>query len=255
MMMLSRLCGLSVGLAILITTAPLGAQGSGNGCRPGGDLARMADLPEASGLAVSRRSSGYLWTHNDSGHPVVFAIDKKGSVTGKVRITGANVEDWEAIAVGPCSGGSCLYVADIGDNDAARKRITLYRIPEPTPSVTTAAVDAVFHLSYPDGAHDAEALLITPGGDIFIVTKGETGPVALYRAPRDLTAGSTARLERVGAAKAEDAIRRPDASLTGPFRRMVSSSHCVRRRSSCSIVPMSSSKGLGGRRGVSTSRH
>ena len=36
---------------------------------------------------------------------------------------------------------------------------------------------------------------------MLIVTKGDTGPVALYRAPGDLRAGSTAKLERVGAAQ------------------------------------------------------
>lgn len=157
----------------------------------------MADLPEASGLALSRRSRGHLWTHNDSGEPAVFALDSKGAVAGKVRISGVEVEDWEAIGVGPCPSGTCLYIADIGDNEANRERVTIYRVPEPAPGDTTASPNAVFHLTYPDGAHDAEALLLSPAGDMFIVTKGETGPVAVYRAGRP-AAGSTTRLERVG---------------------------------------------------------
>ena len=66
---------------------------------------------EASGLAVSRRVPGRLWTLNDSGQPVLFALDTRGSVTGQVRLTGADVVDWEAVAVGPCGTASCIYVA------------------------------------------------------------------------------------------------------------------------------------------------
>jgi hypothetical protein len=89
-------------------------------------------------------------------------------------------------------------VADIGDNDAERKRITVYRIAEPTDASGSAKVDATLHAAYPDGSHDAEALLVTPEGRLLIVTKGDTGPVALYRFPNELRTGTTVRLERVG---------------------------------------------------------
>ena len=50
----------------------------------------------------------------------------------------------------------------------------------------------------PDGAHDAEALLLAPDGRLHVVTKADTGVVALYRFPSELQAGGTMRLERVG---------------------------------------------------------
>jgi hypothetical protein len=168
-------------------------------CRPTGPLARIAELPEASGLAASRKVPGRLWAHNDSGQPVLFALDARGAVTGRLRLTGVKVEDWEAIAVGPCPAGSCIYVADIGDNDAARKQITVYRVPEPADGNGSVAVTDVFHARYPDGAHDAEALLVAGDGRLHVVTKGETGPIALYRFPSELRSGSTHQLERVGA--------------------------------------------------------
>ena len=86
-------------------------------CQPSGALMRIPDLPEASGLAVSRRTPGRLWSHNDSGEPVLVALDARGTVTARVRLTGVKIDDWEAIAVGACPGGSCVYVGDIGDND------------------------------------------------------------------------------------------------------------------------------------------
>jgi hypothetical protein len=169
-------------------------------CLATASLEPLHGLSEASGLAVSRRVPGRLWTHNDSGEPVLFALDTTGSVTGKVHLSGVRVQDWEAIAVGPCATGSCIYVADIGDNDAARSRITIYRLPEPESVSGSAMVADVFHATYPDGAHDAEALLVSGDGRLHIVTKGETGPVAIYRFPMALQSGASVRLERVGAA-------------------------------------------------------
>jgi hypothetical protein len=165
-------------------------------CRVAGELVRLPDLPEASGIAASRRMPGVLWAHNDSGPPVIVALDQQGRTKGRVRLTGANVEDWEDIAVGPCPQGSCVYVADIGDNKGARGRITVYRVTEPALDAAATPPVEAFHATYPDGPHDAEALFVTPAGDVFLVSKGDPGPVALYRVP--LHAGSVARLERVG---------------------------------------------------------
>lgn len=167
-------------------------------CRPAGPLVRIAELSEASGIAVSRRAPDGLWAHNDSGQATLFALDARGTVTARVSVTGATVEDWEAMAVGPCSGGSCLFVADIGDNGAERKSVAIYRIPEPAANETSVAVADVINVTYPDGAHDAEALLVTQDGGILIVTKGETGPVSVYRVPANARSGATAKLERVG---------------------------------------------------------
>ena len=100
--------------------------------------------------------------------------------------------------MGPARAGRASTSRDIGDNNAARERITIYRFPEPSGSEATVAVKDVLHGTYPDGAHDAEAFLVTPDGGLFIVTKGDTGPVALYRFPRQLRPGSTHPLERVG---------------------------------------------------------
>ena len=167
-------------------------------CRPEGTIVRVPGLPEGSGIAVSRRDPRRAWAHNDSGRPVLVSLDDRGVVTGRFQVTGAGVEDWEAVAAGPCAAGSCLYIGDIGDNDAERKRITIYRVPEPEGGSRSVSAHDAFHAVYPDGAHDAETLLVTPEGDLFIVTKGDTGPVAIYRLPRRIERGATVELERVG---------------------------------------------------------
>ncbi|HYJ80049.1 MAG TPA: hypothetical protein VEW03_10630 [Longimicrobiaceae bacterium] len=160
-------------------------------------IALPAQVHEASGVAVSRSTPGVVWVHNDSGEPQLLAVAADGASRGLVRVTGAAVEDWEDVASGPCAAGSCLYVADIGDNQARRQRITVYRVPEPAPGATTSAAAEALHATYPDGPQDAEALFVTQDGGVFVVTKGETGPIALYRFPQPLTPGAVARLERV----------------------------------------------------------
>ena len=96
-------------LAIVACSWPAGAGQSPGGtprCQPAGAVSRLPDLPEASGVAASRSVPGRLWAHNDSGPPVVVALNDRGTVTGRLRLSGAKVEDWEAIAVGPCPSGS-----------------------------------------------------------------------------------------------------------------------------------------------------
>ena len=179
------------------SAAPDAQQAAAPQCQPSASLVRIPDLAEASGVAVSRRSPGRLWAHNDSGEAMLVALDLRGSVTGRVRVSGVKVDDWEALAVAACPAGSCIYIADIGDNQAKRKRITIYRVSEPA-SEDSVTVGDTFHATYPDGAHDAETLLVGPDGGLFIVTKGGTDAVALYRFPRQLQPGATHQLERVG---------------------------------------------------------
>lgn len=129
-----------------------------------------------------------------------------------MRLAGATFKDWEAIAVGACPAGSCVYVADIGDNDAER-RITIHRAAEP--STEASVVVESFHATYPDGAHNAETLLVAPDGGLFIVTKGDTGAIGLYRFPRELRAGATHRLERVGEPRGPGKVSETDRITDG----------------------------------------
>lgn len=183
------------------TLAPAGSQTGSSPfqCHASGPLVRVAQLPEASGIAASRRTPGRFWAHNDSSRPALVALDRAGAATGWLTVPGARVEDWEAVAVGACPGGSCIYVGDIGDNDAERPRITVYRLAEPVESLEAPAASDVFHAVYPDRPQDAEALLISPEGRLFVVTKGSSGPPGIYAFPPELPQGATVRLERVGA--------------------------------------------------------
>ena len=183
-------------------------------------IARLPDVPEASGLVVSRRADDVLWTHNDSGRPLLYAVGTDGKPRGRVQVTGAQVDDWEDIAAGPCPEGSCLFIADIGDNKESRNSITVYRVPEPSPTDPATRPAVVVQATYPEGPHDAESLFVGPNGALYVVTKGEGSPISIYRVP-PATAGGTARLERVatldGEARRKQRITDADASPDGKW--------------------------------------
>lgn len=161
-----------------------------------------AALDELSGLAASRRHPGVLYAHNDSANTTVFfALDEGGRLVAEVRLAGADSEDLEAIAIGPCpAAASCIYLGDIGDNDRERVEYAVYVVPEPESlSASPVEVSATrFPFVYPDGPHNAETLVVEArSGRIFVVTKG--GEAVAYELPTPLVSGGPATLRRIGA--------------------------------------------------------
>jgi hypothetical protein len=152
---------------------------------------------ESSGLSQSRRDPGIFWTHNDAGNkPLLYAISSDGNLAGTVRVQGASLTDWEDIAAGPCGGTSCLYIGDIGDNDEKRSAVTIYEVPEPTPDAASTPPATALRVRYPAGARDSEAMFIA-SGNLYLVTKGRSGPIELYRYPLTKRPAGIATLELV----------------------------------------------------------
>ena len=154
-------------------------------------LVTNREIVETSGLAASRRNPNLLWLHNDKGDTNrVFAISSSGATIATYLLDGAEANDWEDIAVGPgpIGGTSYLYVGDIGDNSANSDTIEVYRVAEPavtasSAEVTLSGVDRL-EFSYPGGQGDnAETLLVDPtNGDLFVVSKSDTGEARVYQA-------------------------------------------------------------------------
>jgi hypothetical protein len=170
--------------------------------------AMLPEIPEASGLAVSRRHPGLLWSHNDSGNAaVLFALDNAGTMRGRVRVP-IHTRDWEDISAARCLSSECLYIADIGDNGQARRQIQIYRVPEPAPDDAETAPPEVFNAAYADGPHNAEAMFVI-GADLFIVTRDRVG--GIYRSTlaggRELT---FQRIGQLGLGSVTDAEASPD---------------------------------------------
>ncbi|MEA2150981.1 MAG: hypothetical protein QOD69_2811 [Solirubrobacteraceae bacterium] len=177
---------------------------------------------ELSGLALSRTQPGVLWTHNDSGdRPRVLAVTRQGELLADVAITGAAAVDWEDIAVGPApGGGDALYIADTGDNGTQRADVVVYRVPEPRVAgggPRASATATALTLRYPDGAHDAEALLVDRGsGALVIVTKSFRGASAVYSATQPSASGPTLLRRRGGLSLgAGGAVTAGDVSADG----------------------------------------
>jgi hypothetical protein len=160
---------------------------------------------ESSGVAVSRAYPGVLWTHNDSGDgPYLYATDLRGTNRGDLLVPGAVAIDWEDISLGPCpvvvplqtrpirrNAETCIYLADTGDNLEFRPFVTIYAIPEPAPperasdTLGTTRAPAVLQLRYPDGAHDVEAIYVSPRDTaVYLASKGREGSIRLYRVDR-----------------------------------------------------------------------
>jgi hypothetical protein len=132
----------------------------------------MSSIPEASGMAISRSQSGRVYWINDSGDKGAFyytAID--GSGLTKVKIEGFRPRDTEAMTLTDCPEGPCLAIGDIGDNKSKRKDISLIFIKEQAQYPESVPVLRTITMKYPDGPHDAEAMVFLPSGDLLIVTK------------------------------------------------------------------------------------
>ncbi len=146
-------------------------------------------VTEASGFARDTTNKVY-WTVNDSGAVgVVYGVDSSGKVQGTLRYNAFPV-DAEAVAWYR----DRLYVGDIGDNDKKRKTIRVYYFDDPLPDGETRTYRA-YDFRYPDGAHDAETLLVTPAGVLYVATKEAKG--GLYRAPEKPSRDGVNELTRI----------------------------------------------------------
>lgn len=154
---------------------------------PAVEAGTVADpaLDELSGLAVSRRNPGVLWTHEDSGGTATLtALDATGATLATLTLDGATNVDWEDLALAPCGATTCLWVGDIGDLGAGRTEFVIYRVEEPLLDAATEyiATPDAFPYTYPDGAEDAEALFVAHEVP-YILTKRADATAGLYRLP------------------------------------------------------------------------
>ena len=161
---------------------------------------------ESSGVAVSHAYPGVLWTHNDSGdRPYLYATDVRGTDRGALLVPGAQAIDWEDMAIGPCpvafvvqprprvTATTCVFLGDTGDNLEIRPYVTVYAIPEPQPpegpgdTLGMTRAPAALRVRYPDGAHDVEAIYMSPRDTaLYLVSKGSRrgSAIRLYRVER-----------------------------------------------------------------------
>jgi len=166
-----------------------------------------SELQEISGIAASRILDNIFWVHNDSGNDSkIYAIDRSGKLRAEFTLQGVKCVDTEDIAVGPGRKNdkrSYIYLADIGDNDADRKRKSIFRFPEPMFTLADTVFKGiinnidVLNFVYPDGKRDAETIMIEPiDRDIVIVSKREKN-VHVYSSPIPESGSSTLIFKKI----------------------------------------------------------
>ena len=186
--------GGALGVAVVLgSVTPAAAEGAGAAAAPTTPAASAAvtrcqitdpRLPELSGLVDV---GGRTLAMNDGGDQVVvYALDAACRVVD-VHTVPVDPYDPEDMAVGA---DGTVWLADTGDNTRHRSTVALHAL-RPDGSV------ALFRLRYPDGPHDAEALLLPPDGTPYLVTKEVLGASGVYRPVSAMVDGGTVALAKV----------------------------------------------------------
>jgi hypothetical protein len=151
------------------------------------DTSRSNRLIELSGLAAT--DTGYVAVNDSTEYANrrgVFVLDKGCRVTKVLPLQSPN--DPEDLAFGK---DGTVWVADIGDNTSSRANIAVWKVP---PNGNTATL---FKMKYPDGKHDAEALLLDANDQPIIVTRG-AGASGIYTLTGPLAANTVVPLQKAG---------------------------------------------------------
>lgn len=143
------------------------------------------ELAELSGLVTD----GQRWFAVPDGgrHLEVYVLDPGTCAVDDVITAEANPYDVEDLAL---AADGALWLADTGDNDLDRETVALHRL-------TRRGGAVLFRLVYPDGPHDAEALLLDRAGVPYVVTKEALGTAGVYRPAGALEAPGPTPLQRV----------------------------------------------------------
>ncbi|WFE92904.1 hypothetical protein [Micromonospora sp. WMMD987] len=190
--------------------APLALPGAASVAFPGAARAvapavvcRVRDerLTEISGMVAT--DSGFVVVNDgadEASRRRIFFLDTRCAVVRSVPYP-SRPRDTEDLAVGA---DGTVWVADIGDNDRVRSTVALWRL-------APGSRRPVLHrLSYPDGPHDAEALLLGPDGRPVLVTK-QAGEAGVYLPTGPLRAGATVPMRRAGQ------VRLPATTTANPY--------------------------------------
>ncbi|HEU4348983.1 MAG TPA: hypothetical protein VFR35_14490 [Actinoplanes sp.] len=143
---------------------------------PGKKICKVTDpkLNELSGIVAT--GSGFVVIDDSttlSDHKRIFYLDAQCAIVKSVRYSGNGPRDTEDMIVTP--NGKTLWIADTGDNDRSRSTVSLWSMP-----VDGSESPEIHRLAYPDGRHDAEALLLDGDGTPVIVTKEVGRPASIY---------------------------------------------------------------------------
>ncbi len=143
-------------------------------------------LVEASGLIVSVKNPGFLWTHNDSGgEPSLYLIDKNANVKMVVTLEGFSNTDWEEIAMVDTGNIPYILIGEFGDNQGVRDTVAIVKIEEPEYnrkaefSVPNDNIEEM-RFTYAEGPRDSEAFFYDYNSDKLVLISKREENVNVY---------------------------------------------------------------------------
>ncbi|HHU37830.1 MAG TPA: hypothetical protein GXZ45_00845 [Propionibacterium sp.] len=179
-------------LVLLVLLVAIGALLSGAPPARAAEPFTLEGRDAPVGLATDHERDRYWLLDRASGRLQLTAVGADGVVQGRMtsRDTLSNARAlafWDGEA----------WVGDIG---GSRESVVVLNVIEPWPG--TEILNALPHeLTYPDGAHDAAALLVDGDHRVHVVTTGEGA--GIYRAPTDPSTEGPSALERIADAPAD----------------------------------------------------
>ncbi|TCP55181.1 hypothetical protein EV191_102393 [Tamaricihabitans halophyticus] len=162
-------------------------------------------LDEVSGLAADDQR---WYAVNDGGSRLEVYVLGRDCAVQDVITNDTNPYDVEDLALAT---DGTLWLADTGDNRKVRETVALHELGQDGSAT-------LYRLTYPDRAHDAEALLLGADGVPYIVTKSGLGSSGIYRPAEELTSPGPTPLERVGSVQFT-----PTSTPGGPISRVIGS--------------------------------
>jgi hypothetical protein len=153
------------------------------------DKCTMKDpkLAELSGIYADKDR---WYAVNDGGEKATVVVLKK-DCTVERQIVG-QTDPFDVEDLGRAPDGTFL-LADGGDNDLERTTAALI-------ALTPAGKSTLFRVTYPDGKHDSEALLVGANGAPFFITKNP-GNAGVYSPIRQLKSPGPTPLKKVATIK------------------------------------------------------
>jgi len=175
-LVVQHLCALRVSLRpelvifllLVLTTGCISLEDDGGAVAltPFGRITDPA-LSESSGLVQSTRFDDVLWTHNDDGPPLLFAIRANGEVIRTYRLEQLTNHDWEDIAA--YEGKLYLYDNLSRFDGSNRGIIHILREPDPLREVSAEILSSI-EINLPLSGEDIETILIRDGS-VYLVSK------------------------------------------------------------------------------------
>jgi hypothetical protein len=154
------------------------------------DVCVTADkrLNELSGLVADGE---HWYAINDGGTKSTVFVLNRDCTVAKVINGPTDPYDVEDLARAP---DGTFWLSDTGDNDKKRTTVALI-------ALTPAGKTTLYRLTYPDGPHDTEALLLDKDGVPYLITKNPLGTADIYRPAAALASPGPTPLQHVGSVR------------------------------------------------------